>query len=308
VSKETVKRALEWLRDCGAQIEYCGRARAWVLKDREFALPLVEPSADDLQAALTAAGLLRELGQQVAADRARALFADLARQISGEKRKPFRVDALRVTQATDVVADSRWMLQLLAAARRHVVRLQYRSPWKDEAVTHELEPWQVWLHNGVLYVRGYSRTRGAERTFRLAHVESVMSLSDTRPAFPVPADPWAGEDPRYGIDEDRPGEAVVRFRGRSARSIAVTRWHPSQHDTWVVNDEVLERRLAYRSCREFARRLAAVADGIETLEPKELRLELVGLLERGVARLCRADPVVGKPADVPNRSPVRSRS
>jgi len=91
------------------------------------------------------------------------------------------------------------------------VRLTYRSPWRDESVVHDFEPWQVWLHDGVLYVRGHSRTRRAVRTFRLANVESVVSVPNAHPIAPVPANPWAGEEPRYGIDEDRPNEAVLRF-------------------------------------------------------------------------------------------------
>jgi len=117
VSTETVKRALKWLRDRGAPIVYNERNRAWVLQNRNFALPLTEPSVEDLQAALTAAGLLRELGQERAADRARALFEELAQQISGEKPVSFRVDALRVTQSTAIVPDPRWMLEFLQARR-----------------------------------------------------------------------------------------------------------------------------------------------------------------------------------------------
>lgn len=285
VSEETAKRALEWLRDRGAPIFYEERSRAWVLKKKTFALPLTEPSEEDLQAALTAAGLLRELGQDAVADRARSLFEELAQQISGEKKTSFRADALRVTQSTAVVRDARWMLDLLRAARRRVVRLGYRSPWRDEPVVHDVEPWQVWLHNGVLYLRGYSRTRGAVRTFRLANVESVAMVPNARPTAPVPAEPWGDEDPRYGIDDDRPAVAVLRFRGPVARWIAAARWHHAQRDEWLAGTDVLERRLPYRSCRELARRLASVADGIESVEPDELRRELVDLLERAVAQL-----------------------
>src|SRR5689334_9945907 len=66
-SVETAKRALEWLREQGAPIEYVASRRGWRLLDKDFALPLAEPTLDDLQAALTAAGLLAELGQEIAA-------------------------------------------------------------------------------------------------------------------------------------------------------------------------------------------------------------------------------------------------
>jgi predicted DNA-binding transcriptional regulator YafY len=285
VSGETTKRALQWLRDRGAPIFYTEQVRAWVLRKKNFALPLTEPSVEDLQAALTAAGLLRELGQDDAADRARALFEELAQQVSGEKRASFRADALSVTQSTAAVRDPRWMLELLGASRRRVVRLAYRSAWTNELVVHDVEPWQVRLHNGVLYLRGHSRTRGAVRTFRLANVESVVGVPNARPRAKIPIDPWGDEDPRYGVDEDRPGEAILRFRGPIARWIASSRWHPAQRDRWLTDSEVLERTISYRSCRELARRLASIADGLEAVEPEELRRELVALLNRALVKL-----------------------
>ena len=139
----------------------------------------------------------------------------------------------------------------------------YRSAWRDERVVHDVEPWQVWLHNGVLYLRGFSRKRRAARTFRLANVDSITVLPNVRPSAPVPSDPWEGDDPRYGIDHDRPNDALLLFRGPVARRIAAATWHPAQHDTWVIEGELLERRLPYRSCRELARRLATVADGLD---------------------------------------------
>ena len=135
-SLETAKRAVEWLRAEGAPIEYVAAARGWKLEDPSFALPLTEPSVDDLEAALMAAGLLRELGQDVAASRARALFEELAQRISDTKARKFRPDALRVTQTCAVVPDPKWLLLLLRAARRQVVRISYRSPWKNEPTAH----------------------------------------------------------------------------------------------------------------------------------------------------------------------------
>jgi hypothetical protein len=77
-------------------------------------------------------------------------------------------------------------------------------------------PRKRWRANyGVLYLRGHSRTRGAVRTFRLANVESVVIVPNARPTARIPADPWGDEDPRYGIDEDRPSEARER-RGDGA--------------------------------------------------------------------------------------------
>ena len=119
-------------------------------------------------------------------------------------------------------------------------------------------------------------------------MESVEVMAE-RPRGEIPSDPWSTGDPRYGIDEDRPGDAVLRFRGGVARWLAAAQWHPTQMDTWLERGELLERRFRYRSCRELARLLASVADGIESIGPDELRTEVVQQLRRGLDKLGGAD-------------------
>ncbi|MDC3953570.1 helix-turn-helix transcriptional regulator [Polyangium jinanense] len=288
-SEKTIKRAIEWLRDRGAEVPYVAALRGYQLVDRTFSLPLTDPSNEDLQAILTAAGLLQEVGQGECATRAWALFRGLAERVGDGKKTPIRGDALRVTQRSAMLREPRWVLELLRAVRREVVSIEYRSPWANELKLHRIEPWQVWLHDGVFYVRGYSQLRKAPRTFRLANVTKLTRLSSEKPTAAVPADPWSEGDPRYGIDEDRPGVAIVRFRGPVARWISEIRWHPEQKDAWVAPDEVLERCVPYRSVREFARHLLGVIDGLDAVEPPALRERLVELASQGIASLTRSD-------------------
>ena len=76
---------------------------------------------------------------------------------------------------------------------------------------------------------------------------------------------------------------MIRFRGGLARWIARIVWHPLQKDLWLEPDELLERTIPYRSCRELARRLASVIDVIESIEPRELCEEVFGLFARSKA-------------------------
>jgi predicted DNA-binding transcriptional regulator YafY len=43
---------------------------------------------------------------------------------------------------------------------------------------------------------------------------------------------------------------------------------------------LLERTVAYRSCREMARRLASLLDGVESIAPAQLRDEVVRIVAR----------------------------
>ncbi|WP_437592321.1 helix-turn-helix transcriptional regulator [Sorangium sp. So ce1000] len=303
VSEETAKRALDVLRDNGAPFEYVAAARGWCMTDPTFALPLFEPAVEDLRAAMTAAGLLEALGQADVATRAWALFDELDVELHGGRGRAISRDALRVTQSTGRVRDQRWVLTLLRAVRRGVVEIRYRSPWKEEASTHQFEPWQLWLHDGVLYVRGYSRTRKAPRTFRLAGIDGLAVLPGQVPTAPVPArgQIWGEGDPRLGVDEDRPDTAKIKFRGPMARWVGGVAWHPSQTDVWDENEGVLERHVPYRSCRELARRLASMADGLVSVEPPELRAEVLRILEEGIRRLAPQRVHGGRPELAPSR-------
>lgn len=146
----------------------------------------------------------------------------------------------------------------------------------EAAAWQEIEPWELRVHDGAVYLRAWARGPAEARTFRLAHIEAVEDAEGSR--RPPPSDVWGDESPAFGIDRDRPGTAVIRLRGPVARWVAHVVWHPGEQDVWLEPDELLERTVAYRSCRELARRLASVLDGIESIEPQQLREEVVGLV------------------------------
>lgn len=298
VSHETAKRAMDWLREQGADAYYDAGPRAWRLRDKRFALPLLDPTVEDLQAALTAAGLLQALRQDRAAERAWAIFGELEAQLHPTGGRPIRREALRVTQTAAHLREAKWMLVLLRAARRQVVRVSYCSPWTNAPVVHVFEPWQVGLHDGALYVRGYSRGRRGPRTLNVAHVSALEVIEREKPMAAVPADDlWGDADPRLGVDVDRPGTATIHLRGPVARWVSGVLWHKDQTDRWLEPAARLERRVPFRSCREFARRLASVADAIEHVEPPELEAELEYLLREA-----------GRRRETPARSTRRRRT
>jgi hypothetical protein len=101
---------------------------------------------------------------------------------------------------------------------------------------------QVWLHDGVLCVPGHSRTRRDARTFRVANVGQVVPADTGTARVPVPADIWGAAARRFGIDEDRPGDDVIRLRCAVARWTHSARWHPSQVDTWIEKGALLAQR------------------------------------------------------------------
>jgi len=281
VSGPTVQRALDWLRDhCDAPVEYDARSNRWTLSDDVFTLPLFDPAPEDLAAVVFATSLIAPLADSSLNDRLRRLVEDMdarVRERDDAIDTEFRANALTATVTTAATVDPATLRVLIRAASKRGVQLRYSSPWSNSETQHEFEPWQVRVHDGNFYVRGWSRTSERPLTLRVSQVKSIGLLSDDGELQPVPRGQklWGDGDPAFGIDEDRPGVAKIRVRGATARWIGAERWHEAQRDAWVEPRELLERTVPYRSCREFARRLLSLGEGLESISPPELRDEVM---------------------------------
>ncbi|MGB1700584.1 MAG: WYL domain-containing protein, partial [Nannocystaceae bacterium] len=134
---------------------------------------------------------------------------------------------------------------------------------------------QLRVHDGAMYVRAYSLQSKGPRTFRVVQIRSIRRQeSDVRVGGKPPADDVWGQGAGVGVDDDRPGVATIRVTGAYARWVELECWDDSQQDRWSADMTVLERRVEYRSCREFARRLLSLGDGLLSVEPAELREEV----------------------------------
>lgn len=324
----TVQRALHTLRDDshGARIECSTVDRRWRLV-APLSLPLVVPEQDDLVALLVAKAIVEPLGDaeldarlgrlvEALDDRYRARPPGVAPEASP---RPPHTDAVRATFTLGTPVAPQVLRALLAACRRHVLRIVYHSPWRTGRAARsrrEIEPWAVQVHDGAVYLRAWDRKAKATRTFRVAHIDAVEQLEARRAGpVPTPAAVWRHDHPAYGVDEDRPGVAVIRFHGPVARWLERVTWHPEQRDVWLTPGERLERHVAYRSCREMARRVASVIDGVEAIEPEALRVEVAGMFARCSAlgeasaeRVEHAGPDAGEGAEGLPRVLYRART
>lgn len=279
VSHPSIQRALTWLRDhCDSPVEFDRAAGQWILRDPHFTLPLTDPDPQDLSAVLFAEALLAPLADEEITARLRRLAEQMDAEIRDRGRTPSegaRPGTLVATLTTGSRTDPSVLSVLFGAVAKQVVQIRYASPWSGSGATriHDVEPWQLRLHDGNMYLRAYSRTHQEARSFRVAQIEGAELIAGLSPREPLPAPDkiWGDHDPAFGIDEDRPGTAVLRIRAPVARWVHHNIWDPGQRDEWIEAGELLERRVDYRSCRELARRLLSLGDAIESIEPDELR-------------------------------------
>lgn len=293
VSHPSIQRALTWLRDhCDSPVEFDRGAGRWMLRDPHFTLPLTDPDAQDLSAVMFAEALLAPFADEEITIRLRRLAEQMDAEIRERGQTPndgARPGSLVATLTTGSRTDPQILSVLFGAVGKRVVQIRYASPWSvgGGARLHDVEPWQLRLHDGNMYLRAYSRTHGEPRSFRVAQLEGAEAIEGLIPREPIPMPDkiWGDHDPAFGIDEDRPGVAVVRIRAPTARWVHPNVWDPGQQDSWIEHGELLERRVSYRSCRELARRLLSLGDALESVEPAELREAVIGHARTLVSRL-----------------------
>ena len=290
VSKETIQRRLVWLRreHDAPLVEHGG---VWRLTE-PFALPFLAPKPDDLTAMALARAVLGTFADPTLNARLDALVRDLDERLRDAGRRglvPARGVSATMTFGTTLDKDR--LETILQATRGEVLEIEHRAVWRDEASRGSkspirLEPWGCRVHDGLAYVRGFARERGGPRTYRIVDLRKVRRIpgEHAQQRRPTPAHIWDDDDPAFGIDHDRPGHARIVVKGPLARWIEPVIFHPKQTGRWIEPDELLERELPYRSCRELARRLLGYIDGLVEVEPEELRLEMSKYVKAAVDR------------------------
>jgi predicted DNA-binding transcriptional regulator YafY len=297
----SVQRALDDLRELDdAKIECLGKERRWRLIE-SFGMPLLAPDREDLVAVLVAQAILAPLADADLQARIERLVADVDEQVRRREPEDRRrslplAGSVSATLTLGTRIDPTVLRTLLETCRRKVLRIVYDAPWKSVEqgrVTYEIEPWGIRVHDGAAYLRAWRRDVAQARTYRVAQIQEITVVAGhPHGRLPPVGEIWGDSHPAFGIDHDRPGTAVVRLHGAVARWCKHVVWHPEQRDRWIIEGEVLERTLAYRSCRELARRIASVLDGVESIAPESLRAEV----EQLVARVPMGEPTLELPA------------
>lgn len=281
VSDRTLRNAREILEGRRVPLLYDGATRRWRLEDPNHEDPVLDPSDDDLSLLVLGAALLEPFVDPETWARVRAAVGAVSQELKPTTSPP-RSAAVRSSVTMRSTVDPKTLRKVLDNVQRGVLRLSYYAPWNDRYEQHVVEPWGVQLVDGAVYLCAYSQRRAQRRTFHLGFVESCVVEPRKHPTQQVPsADAlWADEDAGYGVDEHYPSVAVIRFRGPVARWLSRIEWNPAQRDRGPGSEGVLERSVPYRSRREFARKLLSYADAIVSIEPPDLREEVMTAVKK----------------------------
>jgi predicted DNA-binding transcriptional regulator YafY len=161
-----------------------------------------------------------------------------------------------------------------AWSRSRALRLTYRSAGSQrprEVLVHPyfLEPSAAGF---ATYLIGYSRTHGQLRTFK---VERIVSAEMLPQHFEMPSDMNVDTllSSAWGIIWGEGTAVKLRFRPDVAWRLKESRWHPSQQIEDLADGGCL-LTISVASMMELGRWVRGWGDGVEVLEPAELRAEL----------------------------------
>jgi proteasome accessory factor B len=271
------------LRDLGMPLE-TGTESAFEVEPgyriarREYALPDIPLSPDEVAAVGVAARLWQHAG----------LAAAASSGLNKLRAAGIDVDPQATLGVEPVVTVDPAFEPLTAAVRdRQAVRFDYRVPEQDSALTRTVQPWGVACWRGRWYVVGFDLDRQAERCFRLSRIVGAVQRHGEVEAYDPPDVDLISYVAKWSGPIDRDGRATVLLkRGRAA---GIRRWAQEITDGPDGDRVVLD----YHDADGFASWLVGYGSDVIALDPPEVREAVVRRLKLILS--AQQPPTAGKP-------------
>jgi predicted DNA-binding transcriptional regulator YafY len=288
VSRSTAERRLGALREVFPEIdsrvlEEDGR-RYWRL-DSLRARALLRLDATELAALETAIDLLDRQGRPDQVQALRSLSAKFRTLADSERARGLETDteALLEGEGLALRPGPRVVIkpELIEKLREGLlaclkVRLEHRSRGADRESVRIVHPYGFLL-GGRHYLVAHDEQSGEVRMFSLSDMRSATLTDDyfeRPPEFDLRE--WASQS--FGIFRDPPLDVVWHFTPEMAGLAREFSFHPSERFEEQADGSLVVRFHA-GGLWEMAFHLFQWRDGVEVLEPPELRDTLVGMLE-----------------------------
>lgn len=161
-----------------------------------------------------------------------------------------------------------------AIQEHRVLRINYHSYSHDETTARDIEPYRMYLLNGVWYVDAFCRLRQDHRGFRLNRVESVRLL-EVR---------FGAQQPPRQSDLRVPREIRVRVTAKLVRWVREKMHYGYFAEQPVTDCDDVLMCFAVRDYSEIIPWLLSWGAGLEVVEPADLRdtlrREALAIMER----------------------------
>jgi proteasome accessory factor B len=275
VVRRTIFRDLQTLRDADLPLEYDAKTKRYYAA-KSWRLPPTKLTSDEALAVIALAtefGRYRELPFYDAAYNAAVkLEQQLPKQLRRGLQRQAQAIKIRPNQKGYLQGAAAVYRQLVAAIEtRRVVHIIYGSLTEWETIETKLRAYQLLFSKHSWYVLGHSSMHCEVRTFNLARVKSIRTLTEK---YTIPRS--------FNLDEHFrdawcmiPGSGtknhvVVRFTHLVAKNVAEVQWHKSQ-STRSLPDNSLEFQATVSGLDEICWWILGYGDQAEVIRPARLR-------------------------------------
>jgi len=288
VSRRTIFRDLDVLRDAGVPLQFDDQQQIFRLPGQRF-LP---PTAFSPEETLTLMVLCQDLGGSAGiplAGAAHSAAVKLESSLPARMRDYLRdvAPAVRIqSPPTNPLVGSQPHFDALiqAIADRRAVRLTYGSLFEQDTITTKVSPYQLVFSRRSWYAIGRSSLHRSIRTFNVGRIARLDPLDDR---YQIPRgfslDRYLG-NAWHLIPEPGPdSHVIVRFQPKVAHNVAEVRWHNTQELHWN-SDGSLDYEVTVSGLGEITWWILGYGDQAEVLQPAELRSRVadhaMGLAQR----------------------------
>jgi len=291
ISKSTVKRDLEYMRDrLNAPIIWDRVLRGYVFDHSQsgaqrYALPGLWFNDQEIFALLTMYQLLSNLGNGLLTPHINPLLArltmllDSQEESADEIRKRIRI--LHMASRTE--RPERFEIVASATIKRKRLQFVYRARYNDRGREREVSPQRLVHYRDNWYLDGWCHLSKGLRTFSIDRISEVKILERKSKDVSEKAlhRELAGG---YGIFSGKADKrAKLRFSPRQARWVASENWHPKQSGQFEKGGYYL-LELPYSNDTELVMDILKYGSGVEVISPSTLRNTVKRQLKAAVAQ------------------------
>lgn len=156
-----------------------------------------------------------------------------------------------------------------AIEKKRSVLINYFSLSRGKVKKRVVDPYNLFVHNGALYLVGYCHLREKSLMFRVDRIKKMKTRKDS---FEIPEN-YSLEnylDSVWGVERGDDMDVVLRFTGRSAYLVREFNWHESQEIKEISDDEIIFY-LTTGSHEELKSWILSYGSDVEVLKPEEFR-------------------------------------
>jgi predicted DNA-binding transcriptional regulator YafY len=276
ISRKTVLRDIECLRDLNAPIEYDEQRKAYYYTKLNYFLPSVMLNAQDVKAFTIAGKILKQYADAPYYRQVKKAFDTFLEAL------PPTPDAQSMLATGEAVAfgftlgarsplpEREFGLLEEAIEEKRQVRMTYHAFHKNEISERVVHPYHLQNHQGTWYLIAHCTKRNDVRIFALSRIRSIAVLDA---AFDVPESFSVEACLKGSFELERSTqsyEVAIWFSAYQARWIRERVWHSSQRI--VENgDGSMVLHLVVQSLEEVKRWVMQYGAEATVLAPKDLR-------------------------------------